>query len=70
MARAMKTTMTKIFHLMAFGVVGLMLQACGIPDLTVKNEDTHLPDKFKPDLSEETNSATVKWKDFLKIRIY
>ncbi len=66
MVRAMKTIMTKIFHLMALGVVGLMLQACGIPDLTVKNEDTHLPDQFKPDLSEQTNSATVKWMDFFE----
>ncbi|HEY5139627.1 MAG TPA: TolC family protein, partial [Methylococcales bacterium] len=58
--------MTKIFHLMALGMVGLMLQACGIPQLTIKNEDTHLPDRFKPGLSEQENTAKVKWKDFFE----
>jgi multidrug efflux system outer membrane protein len=62
----MKTTMIKVFHLMALGVVGMMLQACGIPELTIKNEDTHLPDSFKPGLSEKTNTANVKWKDFFE----
>jgi NodT family efflux transporter outer membrane factor (OMF) lipoprotein len=66
MVWAMKAIMTKIFHLMVLGLVGLMLQACGIPELTPKNEDTHLPDSFKPGLSEQTNTATVKWKDFFE----
>ena len=43
-----------------------MLQACGIPDLITKNEDTHLPDSFKPELTEQTNTATVKWRDFFE----
>jgi len=51
---------------MVLGAVGLMLQACGIPELTPKNEDTHLPDSFKSGLSEQTNTATVKWKDFFE----
>ena len=57
---------------MALGVVCLMLQACGIPELTAKNADTHLPDIFKPGLSEQTNTtnvnntANVKWKDFFE----
>ncbi len=60
--------MTKInfFHLAVIGVVGLMLQACGIPELTPKNEDTHLPDSFIPGLSEQTNTANVKWEDFFE----
>ncbi|MGZ4992371.1 MAG: TolC family protein, partial [Methylobacter sp.] len=62
----MKTIMIKILQLMVLGAVGLMLQACGIPELTPKNEDTHLPDSFKPGLSEQTNTATVKWKDFFE----
>ncbi len=66
MVRAMKAIMTKIFHLMALGMVGLMLQACGIPQLTIKNEDTHLPESFKPGLSEQENTAKVKWKDFFE----
>ena len=56
----------KAIRLLAFGVMGLMLQACGIPELTVKNEDAHLPDSFKPELTEQTNSATIKWQDFFE----
>ncbi len=51
---------------MALCVVGLMLQACGMPDLIIKNENTSLPDAFKPGFSEKTNTATVKWKDFFE----
>jgi NodT family efflux transporter outer membrane factor (OMF) lipoprotein len=47
-------------------MAGLLLQACGIPELTTKKEDTRLPDNFKPGLSEETNAATIKWKDFFE----
>ena len=43
-----------------------MLQACGIPELIIKNENTQLPDSFKPGLSEQTNTANVKWKDFFE----
>jgi NodT family efflux transporter outer membrane factor (OMF) lipoprotein len=66
MVRAMKTTMIKMLQLMVLGVVGLTMQACGIPDLTPKNEDTHLPVSFKPGLSEQTNTGTLKWKDFFE----
>ena len=58
--------MTKLFHIVLLGVMGLMLQACGIPELTQKNEDTHLPVSFKPGMSEQTNTAKVKWKDFFE----
>ncbi len=43
-----------------------MLQACGIPELISKKEDTRLPDRFKPGLSKQTNTANVKWKDFFE----
>ena len=42
------------------------MQACGIPELTPKNEDSHLPDSFKQGLSQKTNTATVKWKEFFE----
>ena len=61
-----KMTKNKFFHLFVFGVLGLMLQACGIPDLVVKNEDTRVPDSFKPELVDETNTATVKWQEFFE----
>ena len=59
-------TKIKIFQLMALVAAGLLLPACGIPELTPKIEDSHLPDSFKPGLSEQTNTATVKWKDFFE----
>lgn len=51
---------------MALGLLVLMLQACGIPEMTTKNEDSHLPDNFKPGLSDQTNTANIKWKDFFE----
>jgi len=64
--RVMKMTMIKIFQLMALGIAGLMLQACGIPAMTSKMADSHLPDSFNQGLSQKTNTATVKWKDFFE----
>ncbi|MDD5268582.1 MAG: TolC family protein [Methylococcales bacterium] len=58
--------MIKIFHLMALGGVALMLQACGIPVMTSKMADSHLPDSFKHGASQPTSTATVKWKDFFE----
>ncbi len=58
--------MTKMFHIVLLGVMGIILQACGIPELTQKNADTHLPDSFKSALSDQTNSAKVKWKEFFE----
>ncbi|MFZ1765460.1 MAG: TolC family protein [Candidatus Nitrotoga sp.] len=55
---------TKTFQLMVLGVLGLMLQACGTPELLIKKEDTRLPTGFKPGVSEKTNTASIKWKDF------
>lgn len=60
--------MTKAFHLIALAFVGLALQACGIPEMTTKNADVHLPDRFKPNLVKKVNSGTVKWKDFFEDR--
>ena len=57
-------TKNKVFHLLTIGAVGLMLQACGIPDLIIKTEDTHVPDSFKPELTDQSNSGTIKWHDF------
>ena len=51
---------------MALAVAGLMLQACGIPDLATKKEETRLPDNFRPELTDQANSANVKWKDFFE----
>ena len=51
---------------MALGLVGLMLQACGIPAMTSKMADSHLPDSFNQGFSQKTNTATVKWKDFFE----
>jgi NodT family efflux transporter outer membrane factor (OMF) lipoprotein len=56
--------MIRIFRLLSLLGAGLILQACDIPDLVVKHEDSHVPDSFKPGLSEKINTATVKWKDF------
>ncbi len=56
----------KIPHLIALGVMGLMLQACGIPAMTSKKADSHLPDRFNQELSQKTSTATVKWKDFFE----
>ena len=61
-----KMTKNKVFHLIASGLTGLMLQACGIPDLAIKNADTHLPDNYKQDLADQTNTANLKWKDFFE----
>jgi NodT family efflux transporter outer membrane factor (OMF) lipoprotein len=61
-----KMSMNKV-SLITLSVAGLLLQACGIPDLTVKNEDTHLPEQFKAELSEQTTGGpVVKWKDFFE----
>jgi NodT family efflux transporter outer membrane factor (OMF) lipoprotein len=54
----------KKFQLIALGMLGLMLQACGTPELIIKKEDTRLPTAFKPGDSEKTNTASIKWKDF------
>jgi outer membrane protein, multidrug efflux system len=59
-------TKNNFFHFMALSAVGLMLQACGIPEMTPKNEDSHLPDSFKPGLLEQENSAIIKWNDFFE----
>ncbi len=59
-------TMTKVLRLAPLTVAVLILQACGIPDLIIKNENTSLPDTFKAGLSQKANTATVKWKEFFE----
>ncbi len=62
-------TKSKAFHHIALGAaVGLMLQACGIPEMTTKKENTQLPSNFRPELTQPANSAKVKWKDFFEDR--
>lgn len=51
---------------MVLGVVGLTLQACGIPDMTIKTADSSLPESFKPGLLQQENTATIKWSDFFE----
>ncbi|QWF71888.1 TolC family protein [Methylomonas paludis] len=55
---------TKTLHLMMLGLMGLIVQACGIPDLTPRKEQVSLPDQFKPELAEQANTSEVKWKEF------
>ncbi|MGZ0076586.1 TolC family protein [Methylomonas sp. YC3] len=43
---------------------GLLLQACGIPEMTTRTADTQLPDQFKPGVIEQASSASVKWQEF------
>ncbi|MGZ5052346.1 MAG: TolC family protein [Methylobacter sp.] len=57
-------TTTKAFRLTALCVVALMLPACGIPEMVTKKAEPNLPDSFRPGLSQKTNTATVKWKEF------
>ena len=61
----MKINRRKSIRFMAIGAV-LMLQACGIPEMTTKKENTQLPDNFRPELTKQTNSGKVKWKDFFE----
>ncbi len=50
---------------MAVGAT-LILQACGIPDMTTKKESVPLPDNFRPELTKQASSGNVKWKDFFE----
>ena len=59
-------TKNKAFYLILSGMVGLLLQACGIPEMTTKNGDTQLPDNFKPGVAEQSNDANLKWQDFFE----
>jgi NodT family efflux transporter outer membrane factor (OMF) lipoprotein len=60
----MKMTTTKAFRLTSLCVAALMLQACGIPEMTTKKVELNLPDSFRPGLTQKMNTATVKWKEF------
>lgn len=58
--------MTKALHLMLLAAMGLVLQACGIPDLTKKDAEVKLPGQFQSGLAQKANSGGVKWKDFFE----
>ena len=58
--------MIKTFYLMVLIGAILMLQACGIPIMTSKKADSHLPDSFNQGFSQKSNTATLKWKDFFE----
>jgi len=58
--------MIKTFYLMVLIGAMLMLQACGIPIMTSKKADSHLPDSFNQGFSQKSNTATLKWKDFFE----
>ncbi|MDD5463334.1 MAG: TolC family protein [Methylococcales bacterium] len=62
----MKTIMIKVFYLMVLIGEVLMLQACGIPVMTSKRADSHLPDSYNQGLSQKSNTASVKWKSFFE----
>ncbi|MDF9392294.1 MULTISPECIES: TolC family protein [Methylococcus] len=54
-----------VFRFIAVLVL-LTLQACGIPDMTTRTADVHLPNQFKTEPTEKSNSATVRWNDFFE----
>jgi outer membrane protein, multidrug efflux system len=56
--------MTKVSNFMAISIAGLLLQACGIPDVTPKKEDAQLPESFKSGSIEQNSSANIRWKEF------
>lgn len=60
--------MTRVIHRFSITMVLLTLQACGIPDMTTRTADIHLPNQFKLELAEKTNSSNIKWKDFFEDR--
>lgn len=51
-------------RLLVITVIGLMLQSCSIPDMTTKKADAQLPEQFNSGLGNQSNSATIKWKQF------
>ncbi|WP_228719806.1 TolC family protein [Methylococcus geothermalis] len=44
----------------------LTLQACGIPDMTTRTADIHLPNQFGLERAGKANSSNIKWKDFFE----
>jgi len=44
--------------------LGLLLQACGIPDMATRKADMPLPEQFKAGGGEQASAATLKWQDF------
>lgn len=55
---------TNANQLIAMVLIGSLLQACGIPDMTKKTADTQVPAQFNPGLTNQANSGTVKWQTF------
>lgn len=58
--------MRKSFNFIALAALVPMLQGCGIPELIVKKEETALPENFKTGLTDQVNSAQIKWQDFFE----
>ncbi|WP_333687642.1 TolC family protein [Methylococcus capsulatus] len=58
--------MTKVVCRFLAVLASLTLQACGIPDMTTRTADVHLPDQFKAGPTDKSNSAIIKWNDFFE----
>ncbi|MGI2323915.1 MULTISPECIES: TolC family protein [unclassified Methylococcus] len=58
--------MTKVVCRFLAVLASLTLQACGIPDMTTRTADVHLPDRYKAGPTEKSNSAIIKWNDFFE----
>ena len=60
------TSKSKTLRLLSVIALGLMLQACGIPQMTVKKADTALPSSFIQAGPEQANTAKINWADFFE----
>ena len=43
-----------------------LLNSCGIPKVTIKENSVELPANFTPSATDSTSSADVKWKNFFE----
>jgi len=50
--------------LIATAAAALMMQGCGIPDMTKKVADTQLPEHFKLEDAQQSSSGKMKWQSF------
>ncbi|MFA5984355.1 MAG: TolC family protein [Methylococcaceae bacterium] len=56
----------KVIRLVALGLLLPLLAACGIPELTPKQENTQLPDSYQSGGTDQVNTGQVKWQDFFE----
>lgn len=56
----------KTFRISAITVLGLTLQACGIPNMMTKKADISLPASFQQANAEKINTAKINWADFFE----